>query len=687
MKTFLKIIVALLALLILTIMAIPFLVSAETLKLRVADELSKATGRTITIEGAASLQVFPDIAVSLEKVTLGNPTGDFASERMFFANKLATGVRLMPLLNKEIIITGVTLEGAEINLEESKGGLKNWEFASKPASDTKQEQAAEKGRASTFAIGDITVKDSTLNYSPATGPSIALGKINLTLSGADGNGPLALDGDAEYNGETVNVSLDVKDSRGFLNGTPSDIVADISLPGGALAFSGTAEKKTDIGAKGNLKVDVASLPALMQWATGKKPADKLPKQLALKGLVTVSGKRISFSQLEAQADDIRTSGSLAIDLTGTVPSLNGTLALGHIDLARFSNAPAAQGDAPAAGNDGWSSQPMDLSGLKAVNAQLALTLEGLKSGKLDIGATALDVNLQGGALKLGIGKMALYSGNASGTVSLSPAGIATALDITGVQIEPLLVALTGKSRLTATAALDLNLRGNGASQQAIVSSLGGTATMKFRDGKLKGINLGEFLRNARQGKFYADDSQSTDFAELGGSWNFAGGIGTNNDLALKAPILRMTGTGTVNLPNRSVHYRLLPTLVASSKGQDGKDKSGLTIPLSVTGPWTKPSITPDIAGILQEGLRDPDALKQNLDTLKEGFKGLNSPSDIGKALLGGGTAKPAATGTTTPAPATSEPAATSAPATEPAPPPAKDAREQAIEGLFNVLSQ
>ncbi len=676
MKKFLKIFAAFLAVVILALLAIPMFVSSDMLKTRVTAELSKATGRTITIEGNASLKLFPDIAVSLENVTLGNPAGDFASERMFFAKKLETGVRLMPLLNKEIIITGVTLDGAEIHLEETKSGAKNWEFASKASSDTKQEKTKEEGAAQKFAIGDIAVKDSSVSYSPANGKAIALSSIDIALSGADGNEPLVLDGSAEYKGKQVSLSLDVKDSRGFLAGTASPVVAEIALPGGKITFNGTAEKKTDIAAKGDLDVDVSALPALMEWATGKPAAASTPKKVALKGPISLTGKRLAFSNLKAQIDDLSTSGKLTVDMNGSVPSIVGALKFGVIDTAQFTGKPgasSASSNAPAAGGEGWSSKPIDLSGLKAANAKLALTVDGIKSGKLDIGASAFDVNLQGGLLKLAIESLSLYGGNAKGVINASSGGIGAALDVTGVKIEPLMVALTGKSKLSGTAAMDLNLKGQGTSQKAIVNSLGGNAKFTFRDGAIKGINLGQFLRNAKQGNFTADDSQSTDFAELGGSWVFANGIGTNNDLSMKAPILRMTGSGTINLPNRSLNYKLMPSLVASAKGQDGKDKSGLTIPLLVTGPWSKPSITPDLAGMLQEGLRDPEALKENLKNLQGGLKNFNSPSDIGKALLGGGTETAPAAATTT----TTEPAA--APAAAPAP---VDPKKQALENLL-----
>jgi AsmA protein len=691
MKKLFKILAGLVLVIILALIAVPFFVSADMLKGRVAEELSKATGRTITINGNASLKLFPDIAVSLEDVSLSNPQGAFKSKRMFAAKKLETGVKLMPLLSKEIIITGVTLDGAEINLEENAAGEKNWEFAAKSSSETQKEVVKEEGKKkSKLAIGDIAVKGSSVSYVAKGAKPIALSNINISLSGADGTEPLELDGSADYNGETVNVSLDVKDSQGFLAGKASPVALDLSLPGGKVNFEGTAEQKGEIGAEGKLAADIAALPSLMKWATGKPAAPSIPKKVSLSSAIIAKGKVISFGDLKASADSLNANGKLTVDASGNMPSLSGNLHLGKIDTAQFasgaekaggSNVPT--GNEPAAGGKGWSSEPIDLSGLKAVNAKLGLAIDGVKAGKLEVGAIATNVNLQNGVLQLGLDKAALYGGNASGAVSASSGGIATALDITNVQIEPLMTALNGQSRLSGTGNVKLNVKGAGNSQKAIVNTLNGTLGLSLRDGAVKGINIGKFLRDAKKGFVNDNSSEKTDFAEFSGNFTITNGVASNNDLTLKAPILRMGGSGTINLPARSINYKLTPTLVNSSKGQDGKDKAGITIPLLITGSWDKPAITPDVAGIAQEALKDPEAFKENLKNLKEGVKDFNSPKDILRAL--GGSKETAPAPATETAPTTTTGTETTAPAAAEQKKP--DAKTQAIEGLLKSLSK
>ena len=95
-------------------------------------------------------------------------------------------------------------------------------------------------------------------------------------------------------------------------------------------------------------------------------------------------------------------------------------------------------------------------------------------------------------------------------------------------------------------------------------------------------------------------AEKTDFATLGASFKIAKGQAQTADLRLAGPLVRMTGAGTVDLPGKTLKFRVDPQLVASLEGQGGKtDLQGLGVPIMIAGPWAKPSIYPDIEGILK----------------------------------------------------------------------------------------
>lgn len=88
----------------------------------------------------------------------------------------------------------------------------------------------------------------------------------------------------------------------------------------------------------------------------------------------------------------------------------------------------------------------------------------------------------------------------------------------------------------------------------------------------------------------------------------------------------MGGAGTVELPPRTVNYRVTPKLVASGEGQGGQSQAaGLTIPVVVSGPWSDLSFKPDLAGALQNTLKDPakakEAVQETIKSLTEGGDG------------------------------------------------------------------
>ena len=677
MKRLLKILGVLVALIVVITLAAPMFINQQTIKAQLMAQVKKATGRELQINGETSITIFPNIAVSAEDVTLGNPEG-FTTPYLVSLKKLETGAQLMPLLRGELLIDGITLEGATIYLEELKSGAKNWEFTSQKLKDSAQEAAATPSPTvdknpqarHDFALGDITVSDGLVNFIKPGENAVIVSDIDVTLQGADARAPLKLEGSAEYRNERVGLALDIAKPADFMDDKPSPVVAFITLPGASVDFKGEARLGDSILVNGKLDASAASLPMLLSWASASDDTGKLPKQIVLSGMVNYAGNTLSLNDATLRADATKATGTLAITHGGAVPKITGDLNLGAIDLDALTGKPGASaagngGDGasgPARASTGWSTAPIDLTGLKTVDADLALAFDSLTSGKFTVGATQAQAALQGGRLALTIKQAQLYSGTLAGVVRAGPGSIAADLKALGINIEALMMALSGKSRLQGKTDLSMNVTARGNSQAAWVSSLGGNGALKVVDGALKGINIGSFLRNAKQGNFFSSDSESTDFSDLTATYTIARGVLSNSDLAMKSPALRVAGSGSANLPNKTLNYRLVPTIAETSRGQGGKDDvAGFAIPLLISGPWSNPSVTPDLKGLLQEGLSNPGSIRQLIE----------NPKNIGDILRGKQPdAAPAPDATATPAAAPTE----------------KEQRQKAIEeGIGGLL--
>ena len=199
-------------------------------------------------------------------------------------------------------------------------------------------------------------------------------------------------------------------------------------------------------------------------------------------------------------------------------------------------------------------------------------------------------------------------------------------------------------RIEGSLNTDLSVATQGGSQKAMMSALAGNGKIVFANGAIRGINVAAMIRNAASA--FLDSSaratQKTDFAELSGTFKIVNGILLNDDLSLLSPLLRVAGKGSVDMPNRTVNYRIEPKVTASTEGQGGKaDASGIKVPVIVSGPWDNISYKPDLAGLVDGIAKDPS---KALDGLKKLIPGgdksggaapdLPKPADALKKLFG-----------------------------------------------------
>jgi len=205
-------------------------------------------------------------------------------------------------------------------------------------------------------------------------------------------------------------------------------------------------------------------------------------------------------------------------------------------------------------------------------------------------------------------------------VNTYPAQWNEALNITGMQLSPVIQAVADTDILDGTMKLNTNFSATGLLPESIKHGLKGTAQFSLLNGRVKGFDIAGGLRNITSfGK--ANPSQSTDFAQLQGSLKAHQGIIKNNDLFMASPLFRLSGKGMVSLPDMSLDYHLRPKLIGSLLGQgdNNANRHGLTIPLHIFGSFdalqVKPEMTVD--NVLQEATRLGNKNPQVKEMLKK----------------------------------------------------------------------
>jgi AsmA protein len=211
-------------------------------------------------------------------------------------------------------------------------------------------------------------------------------------------------------------------------------------------------------------------------------------------------------------------------------------------------------------------------------------------------------------IKLDPMKLKLYQGNATGNVLLNVQKDTPKsnlkLRISDIQLNPLLKDVLDKDFLEGRTHANLDLAMIGDEPEQIKKTITGKGELRFNDGAIIGIDLASMARNIGSAFGLAKDGEPrprTDFTELQMPFTIKNGVANTPNSSLKSPFIRVEVVGTADLVKESLDFRVEPKAVASIKGQgDEKQRSGLMVPVLVSGTFSKPKFRPDLSAAAKE---------------------------------------------------------------------------------------
>lgn len=666
MKKVLWAVAAVLVVLVVAVLAAPFVIPVDTYKDEVRKQVQRATGRELTVAGDVDLSILPRTQLTVADVAFAN--ADWAeAPQMAELERLRVRVNPLALLSGNLEIESFVLEKPVIHLAVNAAGTPNWAFAGAGGDGGAGTGAAGDGGAGTAApaadrglpvedvrVQDVRLVDGRVIYADmGTGRRYELSDVNLTLALETLDAPFGAEGSVVWNAETIDVALDAGPPRKLMAGEPTDLALTVESQPVSLSYDGSVTNAQPRKLEGGVEVTIPSVKAMARWAGSPIAAGEgALEAFKLKGQLTGQGDTYAVSADTLRLDDITGSGAVGLDLTGDKPYLNGRLDLARLDLTPYLPAPTepaedagkkasktSDGSADTANGDTgagdgaakpsaprrWSDEAIDVSALHALDADFELTVEGIQAREVRIGKSALTLELEGGRLKSELRELNLYDGQGSGTLVVDARGetpaVQKSLTLKGVNLHPLLRDAAGFERLEGQGALSFEIAAKGRSQKAMVEALDGKGAFDFRDGAVVGINLAAMVRNVASAFTGGGGTQKTDFAELSGTFNITDGILENDDLVMLNPLLRVTGAGTADIPKRTVDYRLTPKAVASIEGQESEfEKKGLAVPVTIEGPWHDLRYRPDLESLVRDVAKDPEKLKESVEETVEGLK-------------------------------------------------------------------
>lgn len=640
MKTLLKIFGVILLLCIALIVAAPFLIPTDTIFNKVSEEVQKTTGRTLTINGDKTLSVFPALKLELNDVHFANmQTGSRAD--MASMQQLAVHIPWFSLFGGEFKLDKFVINEPDILLETDKNGKANWRLfdavAEQPTEQTEPGEAIKLPASFDIELGEVAIYGGTFTYLDGqTGAKQQISDLELAILLPSLRKTLEVKGGITYMQERFELDVKLDTPAKAIEGQAFNVSQSLDSRLVELTFNGSIAKQgQDI--KGQLALNGESVKNIAKWQEVDLNAkDNAFNAFSVNGKMHLLGEKFNLEELTATLDELQIKGKSEISL-GNRLAINANVDLGMLDLNPYLPDAVAKKEQPTEDDSKpaepivWDDTQIDLSALKAQDANVVIRSSGLIANDIKLGANQFTVALNKGVAKLSLDSFSAYEGAGKGVITIdaqnAPYKIATNFNLTDINAQPLLTDATGFDKVLGRGSLNWNLSTAGQSQKSFIDALNGKLAFEFADGAVKGANIAEMVRKGKEiisGNFGAasegldtgfEEAEQTDFSALTGSFNFTKGVGRNTDLSLISPLIRISGEGDVDLPLTKVDYRLVTGIVDSIEGQGTTDDStGFKIPLRIKGLFHDVGIKLDVSNALK------DEAKKKLDDAKEKAK-------------------------------------------------------------------
>jgi AsmA protein len=548
----------------------------------IQDRLERETGYHLTIAGSTRIGLWPSLNLTLNDVTLEKPDQNDDSNRLSVGS-IKVDMTLASAWRGQPEITELSINRPVLTVPL----LRERKTVAKPAA-SKQVTSSAAPDSEAPAIGRVTITDGTVIFS------------NLRDR-------------VEHRIEAINADAVVGSDR------------RIRVTGNAR--TGNNPAKFEI--KGTAPTPPLERQSVPVEVTLEAPA-LLQAPLSARAEIRLNGSVVMINALSGTAGDGAFNGWASVDFASK-PLVKLDLDFQRLDIAstkapassRNSQSPSQAPSEPA--SPSWSNVTLDLNGLNYVDAEFRVSAAELNLAQAHFAPVAIDSTLSAGLLKCAISNLGAYGGQANGEVDIDASATTPAYfmrsDLVGVRALPLLRGVAGFDKLDGKLQAKITVRSTGQSQRAIMSNLSGTAFANFQDGTIQGLNLAQMIRSLTTSPlsgWQESKELTTDLTQLSASYRIDKGQATTSDLNLVGPLVRMTGTGTIDLGTKTLAFRVEPKLVMTTEGQGrAADPVAFGIPVVVDGSWAEPRIYPDIAGVLD----NPDAAYAKLQEMGKGLFG------------------------------------------------------------------
>ena len=602
------------------VLSLPFLIDLNRYQEYYAPLIEEALNRKVQLRDIR-LTIWPRLGARVGGMTvLDDPA--FSSDPFISLGSLDVGVRLMPLLSRKIEVEELSFRDPVITVIKNKAGVTNLstigstaapsggtspDSPSPPEGDPLQALALLAVDRVSIGGGKIVYRD--LSTAPVTEYQIQNLELELRSVHLAETPSIHLDATVQ----PYNLPVTLNGSFGPLAATLEVKRYDFTLGLGKIRLSveGSLTGGTLHAVLSSPSISTADVPVALPLT---KPVEIKDLRIVAKAPYPLK-QGVSTMEL-ADVTDLSfalTTGRSLLDVKGS--ALNG-----HAKVAITSPSVTTE-DLPV---ETGLKKPTDLK-----NFELFADFRD-REGRL----SNLSFQLFNGLVKS-------HGGMSLGSAAPPFNGTLT---IQGIQLKPLLEAVSPDSRvsMSGTAALNLAVAGRGFTMPDLIQALEGPGHLEIKEGKIEGVNLAEEAAVLKIAGISLDHAKATAFSVIETDVFIKQGTVNVQKLLMDSHDFQATGTGTVGFDqalNLAMTLNLSQALSRQLAGASPVTKLALKdgrlrVPFLITGTVQNPSYgldTKGLTGKVQEQLQE-----KARETVKGLIEGTTKPEDLkqqGRDLL------------------------------------------------------
>jgi AsmA protein len=643
-------------LIILILIIIPLFFDIQTYKPRIEQEISKVIGRPFNIGGHLKLSLFPWAGLTFSDLHIGNTDG-FAEKDFIYIKSFDVKIKFLPLLSKDIRVKQFVIAGPRIVLEKTTDARANWQGLGKKGATGALEDGEKKAQeASQDAIGGLSIKGlavaefairegELLYIDHASETRHEIKNLYVELNDVSLEKPLKLIISASADGKPVSVEGRI----GPLGKEPGK---------GAMMFD-LAVKTMDLltmDLEGSIK-DIALLPRF----DINLSIDKFSPRDLIKAL-------IPDYVLKTKDTDVLKTMSVQVKIKGTTENIEISDGLIELDQSRMTFLATARdfekpelvfkmnmdkleadrylppAEEKKVEEKSGKVTKRDYSPLRKIVLDGVIDISDLTVKGMQVIDVQARIKGKNGIFNIDPLSLNAYEGSVITIAGLDFRGdipvTQAKIEVNDVQVRKIMSDFMKKDFLEGKTKASINLSMSGDNAGLIKKTLDGRGEARLKDGAIVGIDLSGMVNNVKTAFGMAEAGEGrkrTDFTEFVIPFEINDGIVNTQNTSLVSPALRVSAKGNADLVMETLDLRVEPTFVKTLKGQgDTQERSGITVPVLVTGSFTKPKFSPDLSGIVQKGIEKgiKQLIKGKAET--EGDEGKRqSTEDAVKDLLKG----------------------------------------------------